>query len=80
MNEWKIIQAQANYMKVTWLYFFGSEYWGKYKVVNNCSTDGKDLNTLVANTVAKEIKVEKKFKGKPNDNSDTDKNSKNFNL
>ena len=70
INLYKVMQAQAKYMKAIWLYAHGRRSHCKFMGAKKNSSDGKELNTLTASTVAKALKTNKKRKAKAKDDSE----------
>ena len=80
MNLCKVVYAQYKYMKATWLY--SHKGGGRVKLMRSSkrSTDGGDLNTLIAYTMSKPIKYKNKSKSKAKDESNSDDESEHFNF
>ena len=65
-------------MKVTWSSASGGGCHSNYTGENNFSYDGKKFNNLFVSGVANYLKQNKKYKGKPKDESDSYVESRNF--
>ena len=80
MNSCKLVKYQVNSMKANWLYACGSGVRVNYMSNEIHSSYGKDLNTLIEYTVAKDLKSGLKSKVNPKNNYELDSDSGNFNF
>ena len=69
MSLRKVVKVQTKFMKETWSYSCGGDIF-RFKHAKNHSANGEALNTLVALTVTKALKMNKSSKAKTTDNSD----------
>ena len=63
------MQAQANYIQATWSSARGVGGHRKFTSAKKNSADIKEFRNIIASKVAKSLKVQKKSKSKPKENS-----------
>ena len=80
MNSCKVVQDQDKSMKLTCPPAHGSGCSSNLTSTNNLIADVKELNTLSSSTVAKAIKIKKSSNVNPNNDSNLDAKSDNFNF
>ena len=77
MNSCKFVQIQYKPIKVNQQSDFELGGRGNFTSSKKCSSDGKELNTLIASDISKSLTF-KKSKAKDKDTSDSDDELKNF--
>ena len=80
MNSWKVMQAQAKYMKDTWQYSCGIWVHDKFTISKKCSSGQKYPNTLVASAVTKALKIKADYKSKDMEDFNLDTDLEHFNF
>ena len=80
MSSCKVMQAQAKYIKATWVYSHGGVGGGHVKLVGAKKrlADDKQLNTPVSSAVVKAPKMNKKSKDKAMDDYNSQDYSEHF--
>ena len=68
---------QAKSLNLTWLSTHESVFRGKYTRANKHIDDGKESNDITKSSYTKDLKIKKKSKGKPKDDSKLDAKYKN---
>ena len=74
MNKCKVVQAKENCIKDNWYSSRGEKGRVRYAGAKKCLANSNELNTLVASSVAKSMKMIKKFKSNDTSNSENENN------
>lgn len=75
------MQAQAKYIRVTWLYFRGVVgVQVKFTGANKPSSNSKELNVLIQSAMAKALKINKKSKSNTKDDFSSNNELENIDI